>query len=100
MSLGLKIIAAAANDRPVDIKGLVESALQGRASKILSEGYKIVAAEQYGGLDEGRYRSSDDFLKKGEEPSGENRKIRKAKSKAQVNFTKTSHLIRKASRKV
>lgn len=87
MSIGLKIIAAAANDRPVDIKKLVEENLHSKISDILVEGYKIVASEQYGGLDEGRSRDRDlkgksyevDGKKMGgKEVSGANRKERKA----------------------
>jgi hypothetical protein len=61
MSLGLQVIAAAANHRPIDIKKLVEAALFDRASAVLTEGYKIVAAEQYGGLDEGKKIDSKKF---------------------------------------
>lgn len=63
MSLGLQVIAAAANHRPIDIKKLVEAALFDRASAVLTEGYKIVAAEQYGGLEEGRKRTKSAVAK-------------------------------------
>lgn len=54
--LGHKIIAAAANDKPFDIKELVNEALHLKANELLSEGFKIVADKQYGGIFEGRAR--------------------------------------------
>lgn len=52
MSVGLKIVAAAANNRPVDIKNIVEEALFQRAEEVISEGFTLVAERIYGGLEE------------------------------------------------
>jgi len=73
--LGHKIIAAAANDKPFDIKELVNEALHLKANELLSEGFKIVADKQYGGIFENRYRG------KSSKAYG-SRKVRKAEKAA------------------